>query len=132
MSSSWDVGEECFSTYMHVERLAISSVPAHGGRDDDELVFGDEVADAAFFARGLGTGVGLDVELQGGGEGEEEGEKELHGDGEHCVLAPMQWGGQWSVGGGSGRTSSCRRPVSQSERPLPCEILAESEVAFFS
>ena len=71
------------STYVHVQSLSIPSTPAHRRSHDDKLVFGDEVADAAFFCCGLGAGVGLDVEFEGGGEGDEEGEEELHDYCEH-------------------------------------------------
>lgn len=56
-------------THVHVQRLAVPLIPADSGGNDDELVLGDEVADAAFFARGLSAGMGLDVEFQGAGEG---------------------------------------------------------------
>ena len=61
---------------MHVESLSIAAVPTDCGCNDDELVFGDEVADAAFFARRLVARMGLDVEFEGGDDGEEEGEEE--------------------------------------------------------
>lgn len=66
-------------THVHVQHLSISSLPADGGGDDHELIFGDEVADTAFFALAFVAGVGGDVEFEGGDEGEEEGEEEVEG-----------------------------------------------------
>jgi len=78
------------STYMQIQRLAIAPVPAHRRRHDDQLIPGDEVANAALFARGLVTGVGLDVELEGGDERKEEGEEELKREGRHVAYVFVQ------------------------------------------
>ncbi len=61
---------------MHIQRLPIASIPAHRRRYNNELVFGDEVADAAFFAQGFVAGVRLHVEFERGDEGEEERKEE--------------------------------------------------------
>lgn len=51
------------STHMHVELHAVAAVAVGDGRDDDEHVFRDKVADAS--ARGLVVPVaGLDLELE--------------------------------------------------------------------
>lgn len=60
-------------THVHVQNLPIPSVAADGRGDDDQLVRGDEVPDAAFFARALVAGMGLDVELQRRDQGQSEG-----------------------------------------------------------
>ena len=74
-----------FCTYVHVQCLAISPRPADCGGDDDELVFGDEVAYAALLAGGLVAWVGLDVELEGVDEWEEEGDEEFDCERDHLV-----------------------------------------------
>jgi len=48
-----------------VQHLPIATAAADNGGHDDELVLGDEVADAAFLAGRFGAWVCLDVELEG-------------------------------------------------------------------
>lgn len=64
------------ATYVHVQCLSIASTPAHRCRHDNELVLGDKVPDASFFACGFMTRVGLEIELEGGDERDEKGEEE--------------------------------------------------------
>ena len=60
---------------MHVHRLAVATVAVKNGRDDDELLFGNKVADASLVLGGLVAVYGVEVELEGCGEGREEHEE---------------------------------------------------------
>ena len=61
---------------MHVDDLAIAFRPAHNGRDDDQRVLVNEVADTSLISRRV-AGVGEDIEFEGlGEEGEEAQEKQ--------------------------------------------------------
>ena len=77
---------------MHVDALAITLLPAHDSRHNDQLVLGDVVPDASLGRAGSGD----EVEFQGGGElHHEEEERE---DGPHCEWRGTHCLGSWTVG----------------------------------
>jgi len=59
---------------VYVQLLAIAFVAVYYGRDHDQLVLGDEVADAPLVLFRFVARMGDNVELQGGREGNEEEE----------------------------------------------------------
>ena len=56
---------------VHVHRLAVAAVAIKNGRDDDELLFGNKVADASLVLGSFVAVYGVKVELEGCGEGHE-------------------------------------------------------------
>ena len=60
---------ECCCTYVHVQCLPVSSLPAHGRCHYDQLVLGNEVPYTSFLLCALPAWMRLYIEFEGGGEG---------------------------------------------------------------
>lgn len=54
---------------MHINSLSVSSVTVQDGRDNDQLLLGDEVPNASLVPGRLALGDGMEIELEGRGEG---------------------------------------------------------------
>lgn len=89
----WELGKLCprknHWTYVHVDDLAITLVAAHDSSHDDQLVLGDEVADASLVL--AVAGLSGQVEFQSGGD--------LHHKKEKCEDGPhSEWRGAHGLG----------------------------------
>ena len=72
LASGSGIVKDCYNkgrTYVHVQCLPVSSLPAHGRCHYDQLVFSNEVPYTSFLLCALSAWMRLYIEFEGGGEG---------------------------------------------------------------